>query len=90
MTYWSVQVLVALGLYCTLVAAEVSKIKEKYTTRYDNVNLDQILENRRLYQPYVKCLLNEAPCTHDGYELKSMYNLSPNFTKHPTPSSNLK
>ncbi|KAF9818734.1 hypothetical protein SFRURICE_011780 [Spodoptera frugiperda] len=42
-----------------------------YTDRYDNVNLDEILGNRRLLTPYIKCILEEGKCTADGKELKS-------------------
>ncbi|CAK1584488.1 unnamed protein product [Parnassius mnemosyne] len=44
---------------------------EHYTDRYDNVNLDEILGNRRLLEPYVKCMLDKGKCTPDGKELKS-------------------
>lgn len=45
----------------------------KYTSKYDNVDLDQILKNDRLLNNYVKCLLEKGKCTPDGAELKSMY-----------------
>lgn len=45
---------------------------DKYTTKYDNVNIDEILGNPRLYSKYLSCLLNEpdAKCTPDGKVLK--------------------
>lgn len=43
---------------------------EKYDTKYDNVDLDEILKNDRLLNNYVNCLLSEGPCTPDGQELK--------------------
>ncbi|XP_015438227.1 PREDICTED: ejaculatory bulb-specific protein 3-like [Dufourea novaeangliae] len=43
---------------------------EKYTTRYDNVDLDQILRSERLLKNYVNCLLEHGSCTPDGKELK--------------------
>nr|AWT22252.1 chemosensory protein 2 [Mythimna separata] len=42
----------------------------KYTDRYDNVNLDEVLSNRRLLVPYVKCILDQGKCAPDGKELK--------------------
>ncbi|CAK1584490.1 unnamed protein product [Parnassius mnemosyne] len=42
-----------------------------YTTKYDNVNIDQILASERLLAGYVNCLLDLGPCTPDGKELKS-------------------
>nr|AND82443.1 chemosensory protein 1 [Athetis dissimilis] len=43
----------------------------KYTDRYDNVNLDELLSNRRLLVPYIKCILDQGKCTPEGKELKS-------------------
>ncbi|KAI5643028.1 insect pheromone-binding family, a10/OS-D domain-containing protein [Phthorimaea operculella] len=43
---------------------------EKYTTKYDGVNLEEILANERLLTGYVNCLLDQGPCTPDGNELK--------------------
>ena len=42
----------------------------QYTTKYDNVNLDEILNNERLYKKYFDCLANKGKCTPDGKELK--------------------
>lgn len=35
----------------------------KYDTKFDNVDVDAILNNNRLRKNYVKCLVNEGPCT---------------------------
>ncbi|CAK9829380.1 Allergen Tha p 1 [Anthophora retusa] len=43
---------------------------EKYTTKYDNIDLDQILKSERLLNNYVNCLLDHGSCTPDGKELK--------------------
>ncbi|XP_031828007.1 ejaculatory bulb-specific protein 3-like [Nomia melanderi] len=43
---------------------------EKYTTKYDNIDLDQILRSDRLLNNYVNCLLEKGSCTPDGKELK--------------------
>ncbi|XP_049831162.1 ejaculatory bulb-specific protein 3-like [Schistocerca gregaria] len=42
----------------------------KYTTRYDNINLDDILHSTRLLNSYINCLMERGPCTADGRELK--------------------
>ncbi|VEN41110.1 unnamed protein product [Callosobruchus maculatus] len=44
--------------------------RNKYTTKYDNVNLDEIVHNERLLKSYVDCLLEKGRCTPDGLELK--------------------
>ena len=41
-----------------------------YTDRYDNINLDEVLSNRRLLVPYIKCILDQGKCAPDGKELK--------------------
>nr|AKI84392.1 CSP9 [Holotrichia parallela] len=54
-----------------LVGLVTSKLdEEKYTTKYDNIDLETILHNDRLLDSYVKCLKDEGPCTVDGKELK--------------------
>lgn len=49
--------------------------KEKYSTKYDNVDVDRILSNDRILNNYIKCMLDEGPCTAEGRELKSKKNL---------------
>ncbi|CAH1395238.1 unnamed protein product [Nezara viridula] len=44
---------------------------EKYTTKYDNIDLDEILNNDRLYEKYFKCIMGKGKCTPDGKELKN-------------------
>ncbi|PNF25546.1 Ejaculatory bulb-specific protein 3 [Cryptotermes secundus] len=60
-------------LLATLLLAEAARIRrdEKYTTKYDNINLDEILESDRLLDNYFKCLLEKGKCTPEGTELKS-------------------
>lgn len=43
----------------------------KYTTRYDNIDIDGILKSERLLRSYYNCLLDKGPCTREGLELKS-------------------
>lgn len=42
-----------------------------YSSKYDNLDVDKILENDRVLISYVKCILGEGPCTSEGKELKS-------------------
>jgi hypothetical protein len=44
-----------------------------YTSKFDNVNLDQILRSERLLNNYHKCLMDKGPCTPDAAELKSKF-----------------
>ena len=45
-------------------------VAQKYTTKYDGVNLDEILKSDRLFNNYYKCLMDTGRCTPDGNELK--------------------
>nr|AYN07329.1 chemosensory protein 1 [Yemma signatus] len=41
-----------------------------YTNIYDNIDLDEILNNQRLYKNYIDCITNKGKCSPDGKELK--------------------
>ncbi|XP_049287109.1 ejaculatory bulb-specific protein 3-like [Anopheles funestus] len=56
-------VVVALALVGTVAA-------QSYTTKYDNVDVEEILKSDRLFNNYYKCLLDQGRCTPDGNELK--------------------
>lgn len=49
---------------CLLVVAVSAD--DKYTTKYDGVNLDEILKSDRLFNNYYKCLMDQGRCTPDG------------------------
>ncbi|XP_075981633.1 uncharacterized protein LOC142980184 [Anticarsia gemmatalis] len=58
---------------CVLFVASVcvARPDDHYTDKYDNVDLDEILSNRRLLVPYIKCMLDQGKCAPDGKELKA-------------------
>ncbi|XP_043271507.1 ejaculatory bulb-specific protein 3-like [Venturia canescens] len=57
--------------YGALTGAVLCTSEEKmYTTKYDNINIDEIIKSERLLKSYVGCLLEENPCTPEGNELK--------------------
>ena len=58
----------AIVALCLLVA--YCSAQDKYTTRYDGIDLDQILKSERLFQNYYNCLMDTGKCTPDGRELK--------------------
>ncbi|KAK7865711.1 hypothetical protein R5R35_005506 [Gryllus longicercus] len=62
----------ALALAALVAVALAAPAEEKYTDKYDNVNLDEILSNERLFKKYLECLLadTDVHCTADGKELK--------------------
>jgi hypothetical protein len=58
-----------------LSLAEAARIRreDKYTTKYDNINVDDILASDRLIDNYFKCIMDRGKCTADGAELKCEY-----------------
>ena len=58
---------VLLTIFATALAAQ------KYTNRFDHVDVDAILRNNRLLSNYIKCVMDEGKCTNDGMELKSKF-----------------
>lgn len=49
--------------------------KDHYYTRWDKVNIDKILENKRLLKYYFNCLMSKGPCPPDGQELKRKFKI---------------
>nr|XP_018896159.1 PREDICTED: ejaculatory bulb-specific protein 3-like [Bemisia tabaci]WUR09779.1 ejaculatory bulb protein 5 [Bemisia tabaci] len=67
MNFLSVVVLV-----CCLFAAVLSAPAEFYTSQFDNIDIESILNNEKLLDNYFKCLMDEGPCTLEGRTLKSL------------------
>ncbi|KAL0869942.1 hypothetical protein ABMA27_006133 [Loxostege sticticalis] len=55
---------------CCVVAVALARPNDKYTDKYDNLNIQEILENKRLLKAYVDCVLGQGKCSPDGKELK--------------------
>ncbi|KXJ74805.1 hypothetical protein RP20_CCG017534 [Aedes albopictus] len=53
-----------------LIAAVAAQ--EFYTTKFDNIDVDEILKSDRLFKNYFQCLLDEGRCTPEGNELKRL------------------
>ena len=62
-------VLLFVGVVIATVAARPDTT---YTTKYDGIDIEQILKSDRLFNNYYKCLLDEGKCTPDGSELKRL------------------
>lgn len=43
-----------------------------YSTKYDNIDIDEILTTDRLLQMYIKCLLDQGKCNGEGKFLKEI------------------
>jgi len=70
---------VLLCLAAVAAAALVPRVRradddddEKYTSRFDNVDLDEVLNSDRLLTNYFRCIMDEGPCTPDAKELKRL------------------
>ncbi|XP_030758445.1 uncharacterized protein LOC115884097 [Sitophilus oryzae] len=62
-----------LFVICFVAIASVALAEDpKYTTKYDNVDLEEIIKSDRLMKNYVNCLLEKGKCTPDGAELKKV------------------
>ncbi|KAB0804923.1 hypothetical protein PPYR_01893 [Photinus pyralis] len=42
----------------------------KYSTKYDNFEVDTIINSPRLLKNYVNCVTDNGPCTAEGEEMK--------------------
>ncbi|XP_019565372.2 ejaculatory bulb-specific protein 3-like [Aedes albopictus] len=51
-----------------LIALAVAQ--DSYPTKYDNIDVDEILSSDRLFKNYFNCLMDAGPCTPEGNELK--------------------
>lgn len=67
------------GVYSSLAAMLVLVVCENstpppggyYATKYDHIDVDRVLNSRRLVMYYAACLTNKGPCTPQGLEFKS-------------------
>ncbi|XP_067002338.2 allergen Tha p 1 [Anabrus simplex] len=60
----------AFAVKCT--GTSVDKGTGTYSTRYDNVDVDAILNSSRLLKQYVDCVLDRGSCTQEGCFLKEV------------------
>lgn len=67
--------------FVVVITIAASNAAEKYTNKFDNVDVDSILNNDRILNNYIKCLLEKGPCTQEGRELKSKLKCSPLLSK---------
>jgi hypothetical protein len=62
-------------LVSALVLTEAARPRrdDKYTTKFDNINVDDILASDRLVHNYIKCLMDRGRCTAAAAELKCKF-----------------
>ncbi|VVC97646.1 allergen Tha p 1-like [Leptidea sinapis] len=59
--------LIIVALCCVLATTWA---KSTYTNKYDNINVDEILESDRLLKGYIDCLMDRSRCPPDAKTLK--------------------
>ncbi|CAH1364354.1 unnamed protein product [Tenebrio molitor] len=64
------RVLLPLFIFSLTSSVRGKDAAQKYTTKYDGVDLESVVKNERLLKSYVDCLLDKGRCTPDGLELK--------------------
>ncbi|XP_058987077.1 ejaculatory bulb-specific protein 3-like [Musca domestica] len=55
-----------------LIAGCLAMPQDKYTTKYDSIDLDEILKSDRLFNNYFNCLMDQGNCTPEARELKKI------------------
>jgi ABC-type antimicrobial peptide transport system ATPase subunit len=58
-------------LLCVVAVQCIVVLADRYTSRYDNIDLETLLGNKRALNGIIKCLLEKGPCSPEGKELKS-------------------
>ncbi|KAL3288640.1 hypothetical protein HHI36_003073 [Cryptolaemus montrouzieri] len=61
--------IILLFSFCALTV--FSEETKKYTSKYDNIDLDEILNSDRLLGNYIDCFMDRGHCTPQGAELKA-------------------
>lgn len=57
-------------LILVFVTLAASAPQATYNTKYDSINVRQILSNERLLDNYIKCLLDLKRCNNEAQELR--------------------
>lgn len=60
MTKLAIFTFTCLVVTCIVLIAHAAD--EKYSSKYDNVDVDAILTNSRLRNQYVSCIIGTSPC----------------------------
>ncbi|KAH0953280.1 Csp9 [Eciton burchellii] len=58
-------IFIHLALICDLLLA-YSMANERYPSKYDDIDIDEILANPRLRNQYIGCLVNTSPCVTEA------------------------
>ncbi|KAI5693280.1 hypothetical protein M8J76_009870 [Diaphorina citri] len=61
---------IALALLSYVAIVTSAPAESVYTNKFDNFDVDKVLNNERILTNYIKCLMDEGSCTNEGRELK--------------------
>ncbi|XP_021913269.1 putative odorant-binding protein A10 isoform X2 [Zootermopsis nevadensis] len=59
------------ALWCLLTLVSVVLTAERYSARYDKIDLDAILTNDRALGAIIRCILEKGPCSPEGKDIKT-------------------
>ncbi|KAE8753194.1 hypothetical protein FOCC_FOCC000117 [Frankliniella occidentalis] len=63
----------AWSLACLLAVILLAEAVEKYEEgRFAHINVDEVLGNQRILGSFIKCFLEEGPCTADARDMKKL------------------
>lgn len=62
---------VLIGITLDLTSAKPAV--KYYASKYDHIDVEAILNNRRMVSYYSACLLSQGPCPPEGVEFKSKF-----------------
>ncbi|XP_014252981.1 ejaculatory bulb-specific protein 3-like [Cimex lectularius] len=58
--------------FCVVLCFVVVYGAETYSSALEDIDVDAVLKNQRLFKRYVDCLTNEGSCTPDQKDLKDV------------------
>nr|ATD12156.1 chemosensory protein CSP13 [Cydia pomonella] len=59
-------------LVLCILALAAARPDEGYSTRYDNFDAQELVDNVRLLKSYGNCFLDKGPCTAEGSDFKKL------------------
>lgn len=63
-------VLLVLLLSKCLIGLTIAAPADYYASKYDHIDVEAILNNKRMVTYYTACLVSKGPCPPDGLEFK--------------------
>lgn len=60
-------------VYFVVLALATVAAADFYNSKFDNFDIQPLLENDRILISYSKCFLDQGPCTPDAKDFKSKF-----------------